>query len=74
MSYFEGRVTYYNSASDENYCTDVEDLFKEFLIDEDEIKEREMMKKVENEKKEKEKKMIIKRFEDSIHKPKEEKK
>ena len=74
LSNFEGRVTYYNSASDENYCTDVEDLFKEFLIDEDEIKEREMKKKVENEKKEKEKKMIIKRFEDSIHKQKEEKK
>ena len=72
LSNFQGRVTRYNGASEGDYCTDADELFEEFLIDENEIREKEMKERRIKENKEMEKIMIIKSFEDNIQKQKEE--
>ena len=74
LSNFEGRITLYNEESEDNYCTDADDLFKEFLEDEEEIKNKNLKEKKMKEIKEKEKNIIIKNFEESINRQKEDKK
>ena len=55
LSNFEGRLTLYNEASEDNYCTDADYLFKEFLEDEEEIKNKNLKEKKMKEIKEKQK-------------------
>ena len=69
---FEGRVTYYNKESEEDFCDDAEEFFEEFLIEEDEIKKRENKKKAKKEKREKDKINIIKDIQESLNRKKEE--
>ena len=71
LSNFEGRVTYYNNNNEEDFCTDADDLFQEFLEDEDKIKEKELAQK---KLKDKQKQEIIKSFQDTISNQKEERK
>jgi hypothetical protein len=65
LSNFEGRITIYNKETEENYCTDAEELFQEFLLNEEEIKKKEIKRqKNERNKRKKEKRYIarIRRF------------
>ena len=73
LSNFEGRITYYNKQTEKDYCTDADDLFLEYLEDEDEIKQKNLEEKIKKEKKEKEKIKIIKNMEESIFNQKKEK-
>ena len=70
LSNFEGRVTHYNSQTEENLCTDAEDLFSEYLKDEE---KKENILKEKMVKKKKEKINIINILEEYINKQKEEK-
>ena len=58
---FEGRITCYNKESEEQYCTDADDLFEEFL-NEGKIKEKESKDRTIKEREVKEKNKIIKNY------------
>ena len=73
LSNFEGRTTYYNKETEEDYCTDAEELFQEFLIDEEEIKKKELKEKRIKEINEKKKKDILQQLEERIKQQNEEK-
>ena len=64
LSDFEGRITYYNSDIEDDYCTDADDFFKEFLEDQNEINEKKLKEK---QLRESEKQDIIKSFQESIY-------
>ena len=73
LSNFEGRITIYNKETEKNYCTDAEELFQEFLLNEEEIEKKKLKDKQTKERKEKKKKDILQEFEDSVRKTNEEK-
>ena len=73
LNNFEGRITYYNEETEKDFCTDAEDLFQEFLEDEEEIQKRQLKEKAIKEMHEKKKENLIKNLEDSISKQKLEK-
>ena len=73
LNNFEGRITYYNEETEKDYCTDADELFQEFLEDDEKIKERQNKKRALKEMNEKKKENILKNLEDSISKQKLEK-
>ena len=73
LNTFEGRVSIYNELNDNEFCTDCDALFSEFLIDDEQKKLEENKLKIKKEENIKKKEEKIKYIEDSILKNKKEK-